>query len=380
MTRRNILRTRLLLFLSALLTVATGWVAAQESATQQNPRLSYVEGAVEVVREHRTLQPGLLAGALLESFDFIATGPDGVAEMRLGAAFGGPGGPGEPAPGTGTEATGTEAAGEASTTRLRLDPDSALMLHTHGPLVVELLHGSLSVETGAAGGITVLLREGRVEATDAAVSVGRGAFGRLRVEAIEGRAMVSVEGADPPRLFAREDRSVLLSPDRRAFENALPTGDLGQWRGARVMVAAMAAAGDGAAHAEILDRSRLYTPAKTGFDAAYADAIGAEPSILSWMRSADLERSLSDATAAEIEAPLAALEESRREFEPLFRELEALVSVVGPEVLPASVSEDGRIIEERLHTARHLLRLFSESQGRLPEGDPGAAPLPERGM
>jgi hypothetical protein len=246
------------------------------------------------------------------------------------------------------------------------------------------------VQTGAAGSVTVLLREGRVEATDATVAVARGAFGRLRVEAIEGRARVSVDGADPPRLFAREDRSVLLSPDRRAFENTLPAGDLGQWRGARLMVAAMASAGAGEAHATILERSRLYTRAKATFDTAYADAIRAEPSILGWMRSADLERSLTDATAGEIEAPLAALEEARREFEPLFRELEALVTVVGPDLVPASVSEDSRIMEERLHTTRHLLRLFSESQGRLPGDDPdatavpddnpGAAAVPERGM
>ena len=254
------------------------------------------------------------------------------------------------------------------------------MLHTLSPLVVELIHGSLSVETGAAGGVTVLLREGRVEATDAAVSVGRGALGRLRVEAIEGRASVTVEGADPPRLFAREDRSVLLSPDRPAFENTVPSGDIGQWRGARLMVAAMAAAGSGNAHAGILERSRLYTAAKAAFDTAYVDAVRAEPSILGWMRSSDLERSLSDATASTLEAPLATLEEARREFEPLFRELEALVTVVGAEVLPASVSEDSRIIEERLHTTRHLLRLFFESQGRLPEAGGGTTTVPARGM
>lgn len=352
MSRRYILRLHRLLWLAALFALATGWVAAQENGAQEYPRLTYVDGAVQVVREHRTLQPALLTGARLEPFDFIATGADGVAEMRLGA---------ESAGGPGTE---------APTARLRLDPDTALMLHTQIPLVVELLHGSLSVETGAAGGITVLLREGQVEATGAAVAVARGALGRLRVEAIDGRAAVSVDGADPPRLFAREDRSVLLSPERRAFENALPTSDLGQWRGARLMVAAMAAAGAGEAHAGILDRSRLYTLAKAEFDTAYGDAIRAEPSILSWMRSADLERSLSDATAAELEAPLAALEQARREFEPLFRELEALVSVVGTDVLPVSVSEDSRIIVERLHTARHLLRLFFESQGRLPEGGP----------
>ncbi|MFO7782551.1 MAG: hypothetical protein R6W94_13105 [Spirochaetia bacterium] len=385
MTRRYILRPHRLLCLAALFALATtGWVTAQENAAQQNPRLTYVEDAVEVVREHRTLQPRLLFGAPLEPFDFIATGADGLAEMRLGAT-------GTEATGTeatGTEATGTEAPAEAAVTLLRLDPDSALMLHTHSPLVVELLHGSLSVETGAAGEITLLLREGRLEATDAAVSVGRGAFGRLRVEAINGRATVFVDEAEPPRLFAREDRSVLLSPDRRAFENTRPTGDLGQWRGARLMVAAMASAGE--THATILERSRLYTLAKAEYDTAYADAVRAEPSILGWMRSADVERSLTDATAAEIEAPLAALEEARREFEPLYRELEALVPVVGADIVPASVSEDSRIIEERLHTTRHLLRLFFESQGRLPGSDPDAAvvpgsdpdvvPEPERGM
>lgn len=378
MTRRYILRPHRLSLLAALFAVATGWGAAQENAAQQNPRLSYAEGAVEVVREHRTLQPGLLAGARLELFDFIATGADGVAEMRLGAESGAAAGTGAQgaAPGTGTEAPAA-----APTTRVRLDPDTALMLHTHSPLVIELLHGSLSVESpAAAGGVTVLLREGRVEATDAAVSVARGALGRLRVEATEGRAMVSVEAAEPPRLFAREDRAVLLSPDRRAFENTLPGGDLREWRGARLMVAAMATAGAGEAHARIIDRSALYNLAKAEFDTAYRDAIRTEPSILGWMRSADLERSLSDATAAELEMPLAALEEARREFEPLFRELEALVSVVGADVLPASVSEDTRIIIERLHTARHLLRLFFESQGRLPEAGGGTATLPERGM
>jgi hypothetical protein len=359
-----------------LLTVATATAAAQENVAQQQPTLSYVEGAVEVVREHRTLQPGLLFGARLESFDFIETGVDGVAEMRLVAESGA-------AAGTEAQAgasAGTEAAAPASTTRLRLDPDSALMLHTLSPLVVELIYGSLSAETGVGGDVTVLVREGAVEAGNTAVTVARGALGRLRVEAIEGRASVTVEGEDPPRLFAREDRSVLLDPDRRAFENTVPSGDIGQWRGARLMVAAMAAAGSGEVHAGILERSRLYTAAKAAFDSAHAEAVRAEPSILGWMRSSDLERSLGDDTASTLDAPLATLEGARREFEPLFRELEALVTVVGAEVLPASVSEDSRIIEERLHTARHLLRLFFESQGRLPEAGGGTTALPARGM
>ncbi|MFW6223666.1 MAG: hypothetical protein ACOC4A_02140 [Spirochaetota bacterium] len=353
-------------WLWVLLTVAAGWAAAQE-----HPTLTYVEGEVEVVRELRTLQPGLLFGARLEPFDFIATGPDGVVEMRFGALGGAPG----------AEAATAEAAtAQEAAIRLRLDSDTAVMVHTHSPLVVELLHGSLSVETGAAGAVTVVLREGRVEAADAAVSVARGALGRLLVEAPEGRATVSVDEGGPRRLFAREDRAVLYSPERPAFENTPSSGDIGQWRGARLMGAVMAAAAAGEVREEIASRSELYTRAKGEFDAAYRNAVRAEPSILDWMRSADRERSLDDATAAELDAPLAALEEARREFEPLFRELATLMSVADGEALPPSVSEDSRIIVERLHTARYLLGLFHESQGRLPVSDPSAAPVPELGM
>ncbi|MFP4373838.1 MAG: hypothetical protein ACLFPO_05895 [Spirochaetaceae bacterium] len=352
-----VMRPRRGVWLGVLLTLAAGWAAAQE-----HPTLTYVEGEVEVVRELRTLQPELLFGARLEPFDFIATGADGLVETRVGAVGGAPG------------------SDDAAAVRLRLDSDTAVMLHTHSPLVVELLHGSLSVETGAAAAVTVVLREGRVEAADAAVSVARGALGRLLVEAPEGRATVSVDEGGPRRLFAREDRAVLYSPERPAFENTPSSGDIGQWRGARLMGAVMAAAAAGEVREEIASRSELYTRAKGEFDAAYRNAVRAEPSILDWMRSADRERSLDDATAAELDAPLAALEEARREFEPLFRELATLMSVADGEALPPSVSEDSRIIVERLHTARYLLGLFHESQGRLPVSDPSAAPVPELGM
>jgi hypothetical protein len=85
------------------------------------------------------------------------------------------------------------------------------------------------------------------------------------------------------------------------------------------------------------------------------------------MRDSDTRRQLSDEVAAEIESRLARLEAARRAFEPLYLELASLGPVLGPESLPPAVSEDGRIITERLHTARHVLRLFHESQGRLPE-------------
>jgi hypothetical protein len=235
--------------------------------------------------------------------------------------------------------------------------------------------------------VTVLLREGRVAATGADLAVARGPAGALRVEARAGRAAVHIDDARPPRLFADPQRWVVYSPQPPAFENIEPAGGLGAWRSARLAGAAMqvSAAGEATQGRAALATTAFaaYPPAREAFDRAYRDLIDAEPAILEWMRDADVRRRLSDAVADEIEAPLAALEETRRELEPLFHGLAGLAPLAGAESLPGEISRDARIITERLHTARHLLRLFFEHRGRMPaaDGDDAAEPaIPARGM
>lgn len=336
------------------------------------PTVTFVDGRVEVVREHRSLRPDLLFGAQLEPFDFVATGADGVSQLRMGEA--------------------------AAAVRLRLDPDSAIMLHpfagagdaTSAPepstarrLIVELLHGSLAVQAAEGRGVTILLREGRVGAAGADVVVARGPAGALRVEARAGRATVHIDDARPPRLFAGPERGVVYSPQPPAFENTEPAGDLGAWRSARLAGAAMEipAAGDAPRAQEAVAPTAFsaYPAARADFDRAYRALIDAEPAILEWMRDADVRRGLSDAVADEIEAPLAALEEARRELEPLFHGLLVLAPLAGEATLPDEISRDARIITERLHTARHLLRLFFEHRRRMP-GAEVESPIPARGM
>jgi hypothetical protein len=260
---------------------------------------------------------------------------------------------------------------------VRLDPDSAIMLHPFAAdaadrLVVELVHGSLSLDAGDGRPVAVLLREGRVEVVGGAITVARGAAGGLRVEAREGRASVRIDEAVPPRLFASPDAWVVYSTAPPAFENVEPTGGVAGWRSARLVMAAMDASTPAARSA-----ASAYPQARREFDRAYRDLIDAEPAILDWIRNADLQRMLSDATADAIEAPLSGLEEARRDFEPLFHGLDALAPVVGADTLPEHVSRDGRIITERLHTARQVLRLFFERRGRMPQAEDG---VPARGM
>lgn len=369
--------------LSLLLALAPPALAQDPGAaeTAQAPVLTYADRGVELVRAHRELLPESLFGAELEPYDYLATGRAAVAELRL--------------------ATGDGAV------ELRLEPDSAVMLHpgpmfptasgapaapdapTAPTLVVELLHGSLSFEAQAAAPLRVVLREGTIEAAAAAGAVGRGPLGGIRVEGRSGRLVVRLSQVEAGRLFATSERWVLYDPERGTAENTDAAGGMGSWRASRLTVAGMAAgrAADSARPDAAAatrespagaDRVATYEDARAAFDAAYARAIEAEPAILRWMRDADAARALSPETAARLGPTLGELEEARREFEPLFFEQIARRAVVPNELVPGSVVEDGRIITERLHTTRHLLRLLT-ARGEAGAGGSGDGATDDRG-
>lgn len=380
-------------FLAVLLAVAAPVYAQDAGGGEADDAipsavLTYADRGVELVREHRELLPEALFGAELEPYDYLATESDAVAELRL--------------------------ATDEAAIELRLDPDSAVMLHPAPPpaatppgpaanpvLVIELLRGSLAFEAGPAVLLRVVLREGTAEAAGAAGAVGRGPLGGIRVEASSGRVVVRLPEVDAGRLFATAERWVVYDPERGTAENTAAAGGMGSWRALRLTLAGMeagrtaasarpdagAAARPGPAEA---DRVAAYEDARGAFDAAYADAIEAEPAILEWMRDSDAARSLSVDVATRLAPALEALEEARRAFEPLFFEQAARRSVVPDDILPRSVVEDRRIITERLHTTRHMMRLLRASGGPpatgggAEDGTGGGAHdatgIPERGM
>lgn len=328
--------------------------AGELTAVEQPPTLTYVEGDVRVVRRHRTFVPDALFGAPLEPFDFVATGSESYASVRVGS--------------------GREAV------RLSLEPESTVVIRPSEEgeaMRVELLHGVVSAEVEVRAPVAMLFDVGRLEAADADFALSRGVLGGFRVDAARGQVTVRVDSGRPQRLFATPERSVIYYAGSRLFENVAGAAGLpSEWEEARRAVAAASAAAlPGDRHDDLVEASRnpliaraaAYAAAEEAFNEAYRDMTHGEPAALEWMRAGDVHASVGEETIEALEGPLARLEAAREELEPLFRQWTSLSPLVPGDLRPQSVSRDRRIIVERLHTTRHLMQLFFESTGRLPE-------------
>lgn len=332
--------------------------AAESAQTDRRsePVLTYADEAVTVVRAGRVLTPERLFGLGLEPADFLETGDGGVAEMRLS---------------------------EPGDARIRIDADSAVMLRSaeeEDTLEIELLAGTVYVETGPEMRARVLVGEGTVTMRGGEVSVSTSPLGVVRVAAPEGRARARFGGR---RLFVDAERAAVYRPAGDVFENTDRSVTPAAWRVEQEMEAERADAD------VVLDRAERYREARGAFDAAYRRLTAEEPHVLEWMRAEDLGRRMGGDTAAALAEFILGLDRARQDFEPLYRAVMALESLGRSEQLPEGLSEDARIVTERMHTARHLLRLLIRLPGAATESDAGPDPdsqpaarseIPESGM